>query len=613
MKAKKNRQLSLLCLALTFLLIINFSKAHAAPREIITSWKDIEVYDVNTVSSLANPDAPKGGTLRLTTTGSFDNFHIFAQRGRATHYFFYTYETLGEGLPGVSNVLRGKLAETFDLSEDRTELRVAIHPLAKFSDGSKVTAHDVVFTYYALLNNGNPLYQIGFDDVIGVEVKARFEDVLEVVAETDSIVLFRFKPGASRELPLEVCQLPVFSEKWWEGKDFAAPQYEPILGSGAYLVNEGGNFGVRFSLKRNPDYWAKDLPKNKGRYNFDAIIIDYFRDATIARESFFAGGSDYYSETNIKDWENAYNVEAVKNGSITKLAYDRIPTVGMMGLAINTRRPLLADKNIRRALILMMDFEWVNKSLYYNTYKRTDHYFTGHGYTLDKKPSEEELLVLNEYRDRIDPIIFEDLPELPVTDGSGNMRRQMQEAVELLKLSGYELKNGKMVNKDGNQLKFKIISSSATIQRNYGHYVQNLARIGIDMEIQLLDQNLYNAQLKNFDYDLCYAAARIALNPGNELPYMFGGDTSNLEGSQNYSGVNDPIVDDIIKRMISAETLEELKIYTKVLDRILQHGMYYVPGWYSPFVRLAWWNNRIQPGNSNISTSLSTDYWHIVE
>lgn len=601
MNRKFQKSILTVFLLCTVTLIYSVKLAQAEPREILTSWEDIEVYDINSPSKYANPDANQGGKIRLTTTGTYDNFHIFATRGRAAHHFFYTYESLGETLPGVSNVLRGALAESFDLSEDRTELRVKIHPLAKFADGSKVRAQDVVFTFTSLKEKGNPLYLIGFTDV------------LELKAESDDVVYFKFREGASRELPLEVCQLPVFAEAWWEGRDFSEPQYEPILASGAYQV-KSKDFGARFSLAKNPDYWGKDLPRNQGRYNFDEIIIDYYRDATIAREAFFAGEVDYYVESTIKDWENAYDVESVRNGSIRRFSYDSTSTLGMMGLAMNTRRPVLADQNVRRALILMMDFEWINKTMYYDTYKRIDQYFVGYGYTLDSKPNQEELVILNELKDDLDPAVFGDLPKISVTDGSGNLRAQMKEAVEVLKLSGYELKNGKMIDKDGKQLSLKLIASSATVQRTYGQYVQNLARIGIDLQIQLLDQNLYNSQLKTFDFDLCYVSARVGLNPGNELPHVWGSGSRDTENSNNYPGVADPAVDKLIDKMIKAQTLAELSLYTRVLDRIMLHGMYYVPGWYSPQSRIAWWVEKITPGNvDDINARTIAEYWYVPE
>ncbi len=594
----KKMALLLIIFALT-LSQVNYS--YAEPRQILSAWTDVEVFDIDSISVLANPDAPKGGSITLTTTGTYDNYHVFAQRGRATHYFMYTYESLGESLPGVPSVIRGLLAESFDLSEDRTILKVKLNPLAKFADGSKVTAQDVVFTFNAQQTDANPLYTIGY------------QDVLSVVAESESTVVFTFVKNANRELPLEVCQLPVFSEKWWEGRDFSEPQTEPILASGAYQV-KSADFGVRFTLERDPNYWAKDLPRNRGKNNFDEIIVDYYRDTTIAREAFFAGDADFFSEGTIKDWINAYDVPAVKDGRITKLQYERTTPIGMMGLAMNTRTPILSDKNVRRALILMMDFETINNSIYYGTYKRIDSYFTGHGLDIPSRPSKEELAILNEYKDQLDPIVFEDLPIIPVTNGDGNMRKQMGEAVEILKQSGWELKNGKMVDKDGNQMILRFATNSQTVQRTYAQYVHSLSRIGIDLQVQLLDQNLYSAELNKFDFDMIYHFIPLYYYPANELPYYFGSESATLEGSRNYVGISNPVLDDLIERIISSQSQKEIILYQKIMDRILQHEMYYVPSWYSPYSRVAWWNTKITPGSdANMGIIPSILYWHEVE
>lgn len=572
--------------------------AHAEPRPILTSWEDIEVYDIDAPDILTDVNAPKGGTLRLTTTGSYDNFHVFAQRGKATHYFMYTYESLAQALPNEPNAVRGLLADSFDLSEDRSKLVVTINPLARFADGSKVTAADVIYTFEALQRDANPLYKIGF------------QDVLSATAESDSTVVYTFKENASRELPLDVCLLPVFSAKWWEGRDFAEPQHEPILASGPFQV-KNAEFGVRFSLKRNPDYWAKDLPRNKGKYNFDEVIIDYYQDATVAREAFFAGQADYYYESNINNWQNAYDVEPVRSGKIVKKESFRGTTIGLMGVSLNTRNPILADKRVRHALMVLMDFEWVNKSMYYGSYNRIDSYFTGHRFKIDSKPNAEELVILNEYKDKLDPAVFGDLPVIPVTKGDGTNRAQMKEAVEILKSAGWTLQNGKMVDKNGKQMKLKFIVNSQVVQRTYNYYVQNLARVGIDLQLQLLDQNQYSAELKPFNFDMCYTFIPINHNPTSELRYYWESKLASIEGSKNYSGIADPVVDDLIERMIASKSQNELELYTRVLDRVLQHGIYTIPTWYTTQIRTAWWKDRIAPGNVDAMGMMSAlIYWY---
>ncbi len=571
----------------------------AEPRPILTSWEDVEIYDLDSTYKSANPNAPKGGVLRLTTIGSYDNFHIFAQRGRSTHYFFHTYETLGEALPDVPHAMRGVLAESFDLSDDRQVLKVKINPLAKFADGSPVRAQDVVFTYNSLQNDGNPLFKIGY------------QDVESVVAESDSTVVFKFKEGASRELPLDVCTLPIFAEKWWEGRDFAEPQHEPILASGPFVVKDA-EFGVRFSLKRNPNYWAKDLPRNKGKFNFDEVIIDYYQDATVAREAFFAGEADFYSEGNLNSWHNAYEIEPVKTGKILRKEIEMTRPIGIMGLQLNLRRDTLKDKNIRQALLLLLDFERVNKTMYHDSYTRIDSYFTGHNLNPESMPTKEELEILNQYKDKLDPAVFGELPKLPVTDGTGNNRKQMRESLTYFKKAGWNLKDGKMLNDKGEQLELKLIASSQTILRNFSSFADSLSRVGVKLNLQLLDQNQYNEELKNFNYDMVYAYTPINYNPGNELRYYWKSDIADIKGSKNFSGIKDPVVDDLIERMVRATSLKELNLYTKVLDRIMLHGIYVLPTWYSKRSRISWWNDNIRPGTDSDmgARATATYYWY---
>ncbi len=598
MKSSFSQNITKAFLGLCMFGAFSATNVYAEPSPVLTSWEDVNVENVETPNPYAKLDAPKGGIYRVTTTGSYDNFHVFAQRGKATHYFMYTYESLGEYITNHPYAMRGLLAESFDLSDDRKVLKVKLNPLAKFADGSKVTAHDVLFTYTALQNDANPLYKIGY------------QDVESVVVESDSTIVYTFKDGASRELPLDVCTLPVFSAKWWEGRDFAEPQHEPILASGPYQV-KNAEFGVRFSLQRDNDYWAKDLPRNEGKYNFDEIIIDYYQDTTVAREAFFAGEADFYTETNLNNWHNAYDVAPVKDGEIIKTEYKRTTPVGIMGLNLNTRRELLKDKNVRHALTLLLDFEWINKSMYFGSYYRVDSYFTGHGLPLDKLPPADELEILNQYKDKLDPAIFAERPIMPVTDGSGNNRQQMREAIEILKKSGWNLVDGKMVNAKNEQMTLKLIASSQTVLKNYSYFGESLARVGINLELQLLDQNQYNAELKNFNYDMCYAFIPINYNPGSELRYYWTSETVDVQGSRNYSGIADPVVDELIEKMVSAQSLEELNLYTRVLDRILWNGFYVIPGWSTKDVRVSWWKDNIAPADiNNIGKTSTVHYWY---
>ncbi len=568
---------------------------------VIFVWEDEErPVDANIRHAYAGTNTKKGGTYLTASVGTYDNFNIFAPRGKPTSEVWKTYETLGTGLPGDNTIMRGIVADGFDLSKDRKKLRIRIDARAHFSDGSKITSDDIVYTFNALMTEASPTYSFSY------------QDVTKIYAESESVVVFEFAEHCSKYLPFQVLYLPVLSKKWWEGKNMGQPQKEPFLGSGRYIIT-GYDFNKNVILERDDNYWGKDKPISEGAGNFDKLIVEYYRDTTIAREVFFAGDSHYYSEKSMKDWEFAYDTKSVREGKIRREELSFITGVGMLGLAMNMRKPIFQDKNVRNALMLLMDFEWLNRTMYYDTYVRTPSYFSGYKFAAKEYPSEKEIAILNEYKDRIDPAVFGALPEIPVSDASGEMRQQMKQAVELFKKAGWELKGGKMINDKGEQFKITLIANSATVQRTYAQYVQTLALIGVDLVIQVLDQNMYTNKVKEYDYELCYVTYRQLPTPGSELRAAFGSEAADTFGARNYIGIKDPVIDELIERLIGVQTQEEMQLYASVIDRILLHGMYVVPGWYSPLTRVAWWESQItspvQLDKTNISGIYM--YWHM--
>jgi len=585
-----------------FFLFLFTGSALAKMQPILGIWNDspenITQGEIEAPLPCANPDAPKGGTVTSSMVGTFDNLNPFSPRGIAPYQVILTYDTLAEPIPSKSGFIRGVLAENFELAPDRSWLRVTLRPEARFSDNTPVTAHDVVYTFNALRAEASPTY------------RAAYKDVLEVKAESDHELLFKFAPNSSRALALNVCQLPVLSKRWLENRDMGAPFKKPFIASGPYKVKEF-TFGSQIILERRKDYWAQNMPTHRGRNNFDFHRIDYYRDATVARQAFLAGNSDYYSEGSIKDWIHGYDAPAVKEGRIEKIQFFPNRTVGIMGIVLNTRNPILADKNVRHALSLLMDFEWINTALFFNTYQRCTSFFSGHKLNTTLKPTKEELAILSPFKNQLDPAVFGDLPKIPVTDGSGNIRAQMLQAVELLKKSGWELQDGVMLNKKGEPLRLTLIANSSNTQRIYGRYKNTLKRMGIELTIQLMDQTQYISRVRSFDYDLCYAFVPQGPNPGNEQRYYWGSKAAKQKGSRNHAGVSDPVIDAVIEMLVSAKSQKEAKLYTRLLDRLLLHGMYIIPGWYNPQIRIGWWQERIAPGKKDaIAFTSLLNCWH---
>lgn len=547
----------------------------------------------------ADPNAPKGGKVRFGAIGSYDSFNPFSPSGLSAARLSMTYETLCEQMKGEEYIARGLLAESFELPADRSYLIVHLRPQARFHDGQPVTAQDVEFTFNALVTQASPMYKSYYTQVSGIEVI----DPLTV--------RFNFAESDNRELPMIVCQLPVLSKQWWQGRDIGSPLKEPPLGSGPYKVKDA-KVGTTLIFERDPNWWGKDLPINLGRHNFDIIQVDYYRDIAISREAFFAGELDFFTETTIKDWINSYNVPPVKNGSIVKVAIPQSTASGISGFFLNSRNPILADRHVRQALILLFDFEWTNQALFYGEYSRYTSFFTNSHFAAPALPDTDELAVLEPYRSQLPPEVFSALPDLPQTDGSGNIRLNQRKALELLKQSGWSLKEGVLRNDKGEQLKLTFLLSSPTMQRVIMPYKKNLEQVGIQLNVQLVDQTQYIARVRSFDYDIMLATLRQSGNPGNEQRNYWSSAAAQTHGSRNYLGLTDPVIDSLIEKLIASSSKQELITHTRALDRLLRHGAYVVPGWYSKDIRLAWWKDRITPPTTNgsdHSTNITT--WHM--
>lgn len=527
----------------------------------------------------ANPNAPKGGTLRMSAFGSFDTFNPYVIKGVPAAGTGMLFDTLMVEAADEPFSMYGMIAETVEMPKDRSWVVFNLNKKAKFSDGTPVTADDIVFSFNILREKGLPMYRYYYGNVE------------EVTAEKPARVLFKFKKGDNQELPLILGQMPVFSKKYWEGRDFAATTLEPPVGSGAYLVDafEPGRY---VSYKRNPDYWAKDLPPVRGFYNFDRIRYDYYRDTTVAVEAFKAGAFDIRIENEAKKWASAYQ-DMPESSGMQKVEFRHSLPSGMQGFVFNTRRPLFADRRVRRALGLAFDFEWSNKNLFYGLYNRTQSYFDNSEMAAKGLPRKEELQLLEEYRSLLPEDVFKAPFSLPETSGTGDIRPQLEKAFQLLAEAGWTIQDGVLKNENGEPFRFEILissTSSAAWERIALPYIRNLKRLGIDARLRSVDPTQYKNRTDSFDYDMIVNIWGQSTSPGNEQRYFWGSAAADMNGSQNYAGIKNPVVDELIEKIIEAPDRKKLIAAVKALDRVLLWEYYVVPHWYVPTTRLVVWD-----------------------
>jgi microcin C transport system substrate-binding protein len=529
-----------------------------------------------------NPDAPKGGRLRLgVPETTFDSFNPFIVKGNPAAGVAALYDTLLIASADEPFSEYGLLAESVQTPADRSWVLFTLRPEARWHDGKPVTPDDVLWTFQTLLEKGQPFYRFYYGSVDQVEKRG------------ERGVYFHFKPGTNRELPLILGQLPVLPKHWWATRTFDAASLEPPLGSGAYKVGavEAGRF---VEYVRVPDYWGKDLAVNRGRDNFDVQRYEYYRDATVALEAFKGGQYDFRLESSAKDWATGYETPDVRAGRIVK---EEVPfglPAGMQGFAMNLRRPLFQDPRAREALSWAFDFEWSNQALFYGQYTRTRSYFENSELAARGLPGPDELALLEPFRGKVPEAVFTTAYEPPETDGSGNNRENLRRAAELLKAAGWTVQGGKLV-KDGQPFAFEILLPSAQYERVVLPYKGNLEKIGITASVRTVDSAQYRRRMDTYDYDVTLTVFPQSDSPGNEQREFWGSEAAKREGSRNVIGIQDPAVDALIEKIIAAPDRASLVTACRALDRVLQWGHYVVPNWHLAKQRIAYWDRFGKP------------------
>lgn len=532
-----------------------------------------------------NPDAPKGGTLRMSVVANgFDSFNPFVIRGvAAAGVSTYVYDTLLESSADEPFSEYGLIAGSVEVPEDRSYVIFNLREQARFQDGEPITAEDVEFSYRILTTEGHPFY------------RNYYADVSKVTVENSHRIRFDFGATENRELPLILGQMPVMPAHYWADRKFEGNGLDVPVGSGPYRI-DSYEAGRSLTYERVDDYWAEDLGIRKGRFNFDRIKYEYYNDDTVALESFKAGNFDLRVETSAKNWATAYTGRGFDNGEITKEAVEHHRPSGMQGFVFNTRKAVFKDPKVRRALAYAFDFEWANRNLFFDQYTRTDSYFENSDLASSGLPSGRELEILEAFRDQLTPAVFTETYTPPTTGDGTSMRDNLRTAMQLLQQAGYSVRDGKMVHGEtGKPLAFEALLFQKSFERVVLPFRQNLERLGVDVSVRLVDSNQYVQRVRDFDFDMITQVLPQSDSPGNEQREYWHSSNVDVSGSRNYMGVSDPVVDRLVEMVIQAPDRDELVQRVRALDRVLLHGHYVIPHWHLTRDRVAYWNKLQRP------------------
>jgi len=544
-----------------------------------------------------NPEAPKGGDVKLAAIGTFDTLNPFVLKGVPAIALGNVYDTLTVSSEDEPFSQYGLVAETIEMPADRSWVAFTLRPQARFHDGSPITVEDVIWTFDALKTKGRPFY------------RSYYAQVLKAEKVGERKVRFAFAPGENRELPLIVGQLPVLSRAYWSKRDFEKTTLEPPLGSGPYRV-EALDPGRSITYRRVKDYWGAKLPVNVGRDNFDSLRYDYYRDSTVAIEALKGGEYDFRVENVAKNWATAYATPAVTRGVLKKEEIPNEVPTGMQGFVFNTRRPIFQDPRVRRALGYAFDFEWSNKTLFYGAYTRTKSYFSNSELASRGLPSGEELKILEPFRGKVPDEVFTKEYQPPTTDGSGNIRDGAREALRLLGEAGWTVKGQKLVDGRGEPMQFEILLDDSTWERIALPFAKNLERLGVTARVRVVDAAQYEKRQDDFDFDLIVTVWPQSLSPGNEQREFWGSQVAGERGSRNLAGIKDPVVDKLVDLVIQAPDRPGLVARTRALDRVLLWGHYVIPHWHIRAFRVVYWDKFARPAVSP-KNALGFDTWWV--
>jgi peptide/nickel transport system substrate-binding protein len=571
----------------------------ALARHAIAMQGDPAWHPDFTAPTYANPAARKGGQLTHGVLGTFDSLnHLIVKGLAAANIRSYTIESLLARGYDEPFTLYGLLADGIETDDTRTYVTFSINPAARFADGRPVTPDDVIFSWELLRDKGRPNYRTYY-------IKAA---KAERIGERS--VRFDLSGSDDRELPLILGLMPILAKHAINPDTFEDTTFKPLLGSGPYSI-VAVKPGESVTFERNPDYWGRDLPINRGLWNFEQIKFDYYRDGNTHFEAFKKGNYDVRLETDPARWQAAYDFPAMRDGRVVKEEFDYGLPKGMSGLVFNTRRPVFSDTRMREAVLQLFDFEWLNRTYFFNLYKRTASYFdaselSAHGVAANAR----ELELLKPYPGAVRADILAGQWAPPVTDGSGADRNGLRRAFELFKQAGYELKGTDLVNRTtGRPFGFEILTTTRDQERLALAFVRNLKRAGIHAQVRSIDATQFERRRIAFDFDMMEYRWEQSLSPGNEQSFYWGSAAAGQQGSRNYMGVKSPAVDAMIAEMLSARTREAFVAACRALDRLLLSGFYVVPLYFPPKQWVARWKRIEHPSRTSLFGYLPETWW----
>jgi microcin C transport system substrate-binding protein len=581
--------------AVAVALLCTATPSLAQPRYGLSLFGDLKYPPDFKHFDYVNPNAPKGGTVKYAAIGTYDSFNPFILKGvpaADTGLMFDTLMVPADDEPASSY---GLVAQSVEIAPDKKSVIYNLRPEARFWDGTPITADDVVWTFDALKTKGSPSWALYYADVVKAEALGPHR------------VEFTFRNSNNRELPTIIGEMPILSKAYWSKHDFGKTTLTPPLSSGPYRIADfqPGRYVV---YRRVANYWGRNLPVNVGRYNFDEIRYDYYRDQSVALEAFKAGAYDIRLENVAKNWAIGYDSPALSAGWIKKVEIPNKVPQGMQAFGFNLRRPLFQDRRVREALGYLFDFEWTNKTLFYGAYKRTESYFANSDLASSGLPGPDELKILDNYRGQIPDAVFSKVFKAPTTNGTGDIRSNLREALKLLAEAGWTVKDGRMMNAQGQQFRFEFLLERPEFERVVLPFAQNLARIGIVCNVRTVDPAQYENRMNNFDFDMTVVVFPEGPSPGNEQRQYWSSRSADEVGGGNLLGIKSKAVDDLVGLVINAPDRQSLVTRVHALDRVLLEGYYVIPNWYLGSFRVAYWDKFGRP-KTNPPYALALNTW----
>jgi microcin C transport system substrate-binding protein len=532
-----------------------------------------------------DPNAPKGGVFSETVTSrqfnqnflTFNSLNSFILKGDAARAMELTFASLMAAAEDERDAMYGLAADKVRISADGLVYRYHIRGEARFHDGSKLTARDVAFSLNLLKDKGHPLITTQMRDVKGAE------------ADDDDVVTVRFAAGRARDVPMFVAGLPIFSRAYYTAHEFDQSTLDVPLGSGPYRV---GRFepGRYIEYQRVADWWGAQLPVNVGQYNFDTVRYEYYRDRDVGFEGFKAKNYLFREEFTSRTWATGYDFPAIRDGRVKRQQIPDNTPSGGQGWIFNTRRAKFANPRLREALNYAFDFEWTNKTIMYGAYVRTRSVFENSDLMAKGPPSPEELKLLEPWRGKVPDQVFGEPFIPPVSDGSGQDRALLRKASQMLQEAGFPIKNGKRVDANGEPVSIEFLIEDQQWNAHHMPFIKNLATLGIDATLRLVDPAQYMARRNDFDFDITIDRMGFSTTPGEALRTYFSATAATTKGSQNLAGIADPAVDALIDRIIDAKTRAELVVAARALDRVLRSGQYWIAQWHRASHPIAYWD-----------------------